>query len=59
MSKTYKVSAMGDVMYFKADDQADAEEQLAALCGEIPAAMLRWQEVAELPEGEEYTDDLR
>ena len=59
MSKTYKVSAMGDVMYFKASDQSDASAQLAALCGDIPTALLQWQEVAELPDGEEYAADVR
>lgn len=59
MSKTYKVSAMGDVMYFKADNQSDASDQLSALCGDIPASLLKWQEVEGLPDGEEYAVDLR
>ena len=59
MNKTFKVSAMGDVMYFKAEDQGAAKDQLAALCGEIPASLLRWQEIECLPDGEEYAADLR
>lgn len=49
----FKVEAMGDVMYIEADDKTAAQKQLMDFCGDIPASMLKWSEVEELPDGEE------
>ncbi len=54
MGKIFKVDAQGDTLYINAEDQADASKQLAEKIGNIPASMLSWSEVAELPENEEF-----
>ena len=59
MSKIFKVIAAGDTLHFGAIDQADASAQLTAMCGAIPPAMLTWEELAELPVGEELAPDMR
>ena len=55
VSKTFKVSAMGDQLYFEADTLDEAKQKMKELLfGLAPDAMLTWSEVDSLPEGEEY-----
>jgi hypothetical protein len=53
--RIFKVTAMGDTMYFQAWDQNDAESKLEAVVGHIPKRLLKWSEVDQLPEGEDLT----
>lgn len=53
MSKIFKVTAEDDRLFFGAETQAEAEQKFTAMMGPVPAEMLSWQEVQELPEGEE------
>lgn len=57
--KTFKVTAVGDVLYFSAPSQDDAKRQLHAMCGAIPTNLLEWKELPELPAGDEFAPDLR
>ena len=58
-TKTFQCIAMGDSMCFAATSLADAKEQLAALCGELPEQLVAWRVLESLPEGEEYAADMR
>jgi hypothetical protein len=50
----WKVEACGDVVYINAENLTGAKVTLKAIMGEIPASLLKWTKVEELPEGEEF-----
>lgn len=58
-TKTFQCNAMGDSMCFAAENLDEAKAQLTALCGDLPANMVKWQVLDCLPDGEEYAADLR
>lgn len=49
----FKVSAMGDQMFIKADSQEEARKHMEEFTGPIPDHLLTWETVDALPEGEE------
>jgi hypothetical protein len=52
--KIFQVSAQGDVVFIQAEDLAAAQARLTEVCGPIPESLTSFQEVGELPEGEEF-----
>lgn len=51
--KIFKVTAEGDQLFFGAETEIEAKQKFADMMGSVPASLLTWEEVAELPEGEE------
>jgi hypothetical protein len=49
----FKIEACGDTVYIEAETKQLAKNELFAHMGAIPEKLLKWSEVAELPEGEE------
>jgi len=52
-TKLFKVEAEGDTVYFKAKSLEHAKEKFENICGYIPDSIVHWEEIDELPEGEE------
>jgi len=50
----YKVEAQGDVVYIEAGTLESAKGQFFEKIGHVPASMLTFTEVDELPEDEEF-----
>jgi len=51
--KLFKVEAENDTVYFKAKSLEHAKEKFENICGDVPDSIVHWQEINELPEGEE------
>lgn len=52
--RIFKVEAEGDVLYFAAENLEDAKRQFAAMLGPVPAVLLTWTEIEELPDDEDF-----
>lgn len=50
----WKVEAEGDVVYVKGKTVDEAERKFENAFGSIPAALVKWTKVDELPEGESF-----